>query len=71
MAIAGGTMGCYTMRLKGNVLVQTKSSGNKDTITEDAADAAWRILGGESVDVLADFPTLQEVRRLIRESQGG
>lgn len=67
MAIAGGTMGCYTMRLKGSELVQTKSSGNKDTITEDAANAARRILVGESVDVLADFPTLQEVRRLVTE----
>lgn len=65
MAIAGGTMGCYTMYLKGDRLVQTKSSGNKDTITEDAADAARRILAGESVDVLADFPTLQAVRDLI------
>ena len=69
MAIAGGTMGCYTMRLKGNELVQTKSSGNKDTITENAADAARRILAGESVDVLADFPTLQEVRRLVAEGK--
>jgi len=65
MAIAGGSMTCYTMKLKNGRLDQQKSTGNKDTVTEDADDAARRILAGESVDVLADFPTLKEVWRLV------
>jgi len=48
MAIAGGTLGCYTMTLRNGRLEQLKSSGNKDTVTENAADAALRILAGES-----------------------
>ncbi len=69
MAIAGSSVGCYKMYIKNGELQQLKSSGNKDTVSEDAPDAARRILAGGSVDVLADFPILQEVRRLVKEGR--
>jgi hypothetical protein len=65
MAIAGGAMGCYTMRLKNGALDVQRSTGNKDTITSDPAAAAAAIIEGKTVDVLAHFPTMQEVRSLV------
>jgi hypothetical protein len=56
---------CYKMRLGNNSLSVERSTGNKDTVTDDAAAAAARIIAGESVNVLAHFPTMQEVRGLV------
>jgi hypothetical protein len=54
---------CYTMKLKNNSLSVERSMSA--TVTSDAAAAAARIINGESVDVLAHFPTMQEVRSLV------
>jgi hypothetical protein len=69
MAIAGGAKGCYTMYLRNGILQQVKSTGNKDTVTEDATGAANRILAGGTVNVIANAAILAEVRRLVAEGK--
>jgi hypothetical protein len=54
---------CYRMRLRNGALEVERSMGAD--VMKDAAAAAALIIDGKTVDVLAHFPTMQEVRSLV------